>query len=444
MRPLHRRPTAHVPQKRCDHPQEDAEASDAAAQLLRFQSSSHDSETESPAASSATAVPSPDARHAHAKLDRAAPFLGDLNPEAVFVEATMTEVSRIAPVEAEGDARLGFWGSSEAVPIDKAQQDSLLTGACVRPQDVQGTPHLIFPGPAEARTIIPVTDWMAFAKHAAEGITQELAAVVRPQEADWIAMRSIYLSKIHPIFPIFEVSGIMNMSQYSQREIDLIKASICLAAASDRSASDRLFLNKPNTNASERVTELVSYSEYSRTVVSFIKEGVRLLPTKESLQLVNKIRIMALTCVYWQPEPAARTEPLDFYAGLASMVHTYGIHLKEMVDTKEPAPEPRPDGVGRGDLGRLFRCLYALDRLTAALSGRPLMFHNYDLLMIPQSDKNDSPSFKLFMSIIMLLDKTISLYRPHAKEDHIDVPVLERMILDAGAQCEPDGILGTI
>jgi hypothetical protein len=415
------------------------EASDAAARLLQFQSSSASgrSETGSPAATGSTTAASPEDRRLES--DRAAPFLGDLNPEGVFVEATMTEVTNVVPVEADGDARIGIWGTSDADAVDKRPGITVLSGTPVPVENVQRTPHLVLPGVGESRTIIPVTDYMSFAKHAAEAFVQELAAVVRPRDTEWAAIRQIYMKRTYPIFPIFEERCLVgDMSHSPPLLIDLIKASVCLAAASDSDASQHLFLHKPVSGPWHRESKLVSYAEYSQTLVSFIREGVRLLQTKESRSLVNKIRVMALTCIYWQPEPTARTEPLDFYGGLASMVHTYGIHLKEIVDQDKPNPE----GIGRGDVGRLFRCLYALDRLTSALSGRPLMFHNYDLLKIPQSDKNDSPSFKLFMSIIMYLDKTIDLYRPHAKDDHIDLPVLERLILDAGAQYEPDGILG--
>jgi len=411
------------------------DASDAAAQLLQFQAQAPEP---SPSPNSSTAVQSPDARHA--KLDRAAPFLGDLNPEGVFVEATMTEVSKIAPVEAEGDARLGIWGTSDAELVDRHPRDTV--ASTVAAQDLQRAPHLVLPcvlPNGESKTIIPVTDAMAFAKYAAEAFVKELESVVRPSEGDWAALKTIYITKICPIFPIFESPTLDSISsQTTSLVAGLIRASVCLAAASDALATPHLYLQKPVSGPWDRRSESVSYAEYSRTLVNFIKEGVKMLPTKESVQLVNKIRIMALTCIYWQPEPDSRTEPLDFYAGLASMVHTYGIHLKEMADTSNS------EGIGRGDVGRLFRCLYALDRITSALVGRPLMFHNYDLLMIPQSDKNDSPSFKLFMSIIMLLDKTINLYRPHAKEDHIDVPVLERLILDAEAHYEPDGLIGRL
>ncbi|KAK0611219.1 hypothetical protein B0T14DRAFT_571136 [Immersiella caudata] len=428
--------------KRCEHaPDSDVEASDAAARLLQFQSSSASgrSQTGSPAASGSTAVASPE--DPRGENDRAAPFLGDLNPEGVFVEATMTEVTNAVPVAAEGGARIGIWGTSDAEAVEKRPETVVVSGTPVPVENVQRTPHLVLPGADDSRSTIPVTDYMSFAKYAAEAFVQELAAVVRPSDTDWAFMRQVYMRRTYPIFPIFEERCLVgDMSHSPPPLMDLIKASVCLAAASDSDASEYLFLHKPVSGPWHRESKLVSYAEYSQTLASFIKEGVRLLKTKESRQLVNKIRVMALTCVYWQPEPNARTEPLDFYGGLASMVHTYGIHLKEIVDQDKPNPE----GIGRGDVGRLFRCLYALDRLTSALSGRPLMFHNYDLLKIPQSDKNDTPSFKLFMSIIMYLDKTIDLYRPHAKDDHIDLPVLERLILDAGAQYEPDGTLATL
>jgi hypothetical protein len=145
---------------------------------------------------------------------------------------------------------------------------------------------------------------------------------------------------------------------------------------------------------------------------------------------------MALTCFYWQPaSPTERFEPLNLYAKLVSMVHTHGVHLGILASA---AAEGSVKGRGK----RLFKCLYALDRLVGAISARPLMFHNVDLIQVPRPDAEDTPIFRLFMSLILLLDQVIEMYRPRPTVSCIDIPVFERMAIEAGAQCEPEILLG--
>jgi hypothetical protein len=70
------------------------------------------------------------------------------------------------------------------------------------------------------------------------------------------------------------------------------------------------------------------------------------------------------------------------------------------------------------------------------------MLHNYDIIQVPGPDAQDAPSFRLFMSLILLLDQVVELYRPRPKVSYVDVPVFEHMVIDAGAESEPDTLLG--
>lgn len=374
-----------------------------------------------------------------AQLDHAAPFLGDLNPESVFVEATMTEISRVTPVETQGDARVGFWGTIDRDANTKEATDLPLG------HDLSHKPHLAFYTDNGDKRCVAVTDPVRFANYASEILVDELAALVRPSESQWDALRALYSKRIHPIFPIFDEACLRDLAQEPPRIAELIKASVCLAAASDWDAAKHLFLNLNLPGSQERHRKLVPYGEYSKTVISFIKETTTILEAKTSRDMISKLRIMTLTCMYWQPEPSARSEPLVYYAVLASTVHTYGYHLKAMADTNQPDAE----AADRGEVSRLFKCIYSLDRLLSCFWARPVMFHNYDLLMTPSpQSKSESPSFKLFWSIIELLDQVIGLYRPHAAQEevhHINVPVLERLILEAGAESVvPDGVLASL
>ena len=248
-------------------------------------------------------------------------------------------------------------------------------------------------------------------------------------------MRDLYLAKIHPIFPIYEESTLVDLPEKTALR-ELIQASVCLAAATDPDASTHLTFKSPMEAARNSQTT-VSYDEYSREVADFINRRLVELQEGHQISLTYQIQVMALTCLYWQP--AGRTErfePLTLYAKLASLVHTHGVHLGLLTRAQaEGSPE------GRGS--KLFKCLYALDRLIAAISARPVMFNNIDLIHIPRPDGNDPPIFRLFLSQILLLDQVFEMYRPRPNLNFIDIPVYERMVIDAGAQHEPDTLLGT-
>jgi hypothetical protein len=71
------------------------------------------------------------------------------------------------------------------------------------------------------------------------------------------------------------------------------------------------------------------------------------------------------------------------------------------------------------------------------------MFNNIDLIQIPRPDASDPPIFRLFLTLILLLDQVFEMYRPRPNLNFIDIPVYERMVIEAGAQSEPDSLLGT-
>jgi hypothetical protein len=254
-----------------------------------------------------------------------------------------------------------------------------------------------------------------------------------PSDAEWAAMRDIYLAKIHPIFPIFEKSALLNLpEQLSLRE--LIRAAVCLAAATDTDARNLLtFKSLTEGNAK---SQAVTYDDYSREVANFINRRLVELQEGQQISLTYQIQVMALTCLYWQPaDSVERFAPLTLYAKLVSLVHTHGIHLGILARAQD-------EGSAGGSGTRLFKCLYALDRLIGTIYARPVMFHNVDLIQVPRPDANDSPIFRLFISLILLLDQVIEMYRAHPKVSYIDMPVFERMAIEAGAQCEPESLLG--
>jgi hypothetical protein len=58
---------------------------------------------------------------------------------------------------------------------------------------------------------------------------------------------------------------------------------------------------------------------------------------------------------------------------------------------------------------------WALDRLNAAIHGRPVLMHERDIGMdLYKCFESQRPAFRLLLSIISQLDQIIDLYRPHS------------------------------
>lgn len=371
-------------------------------------------------------------------MSPAPPFLGDLNPEGILVEATMVSSQKTSPAEDESDHQdIGFLPPT---PPRHPKESPIRRGVttCVGSpklcEDKTG-PYFSVPREDGTRLTIHVQDTARFAAIAQILVTRELAERVMPSNAEWRAMRDLYLTKIQPIFPIYERSTLMNLPQ--ERELrELIQASVCLAAATDPETHNLLTFKSPS-HGEAKSPRVVSYDDYSRDLASFINKRLAELQESRQIPLTNQIQVMALTCLYWQPTSSTeRFEPLTLYAKLVSLVHTHGVHLGILArGHSECCTE------GRGK--RIFKCLYALDRLLAAIYARPLMFHNVDLTQIPHPDEQDLPIFRLFISLILLLDQVFELYRPRPKFTYIDIPVFERMVIEAGAQSEREILLGS-
>jgi hypothetical protein len=368
------------------------------------------------------------------------PFLGDLNPEGILVEATMAPATATKTSQAEPPDHQVIGFLPPASPQQRARtssaQDRRAT-ATGSPKLVEETPGPFFSVPREdgSRFTIHVRDTAKFAALAQTLVNRGLAEKVMPSETEWRIMRDLYLAKIHPIFPIYEESTLVNLPEKSDLR-ELIQASVCLAAATDPDTSAHITFKSP-AEAARKSQTTVSYDEYSREVADFINRRLVELQEGHQISLTYQIQVMALTCFYWQP--AGRTErfePLTLYAKLVSLVHTHGVHLGLLARAQaDGSPERRGS--------RLFKCLFALDRLIAAISARPVMFNNIDLIQIPRPDASDPPIFRLFLTLILLLDQVFEMYRPRPNLNFIDIPVYERMVIEAGAQSEPDSLLGT-
>ncbi|KAK3321871.1 hypothetical protein B0H66DRAFT_638389 [Apodospora peruviana] len=354
--------------------------------------------------------------------DTASTFIGETNPEGILAEAVLPDSTTAASPEKETTSSPGVWltENPRQSKSSRRNDDSSTAWSSDRPFAVE------------------TRDLATFSHLCRKVIIAELGAEVRATDKVWRSLRGIFVGKILPLLPILDESHITGPRSESLAA-RAIEASVCLAAASDPGARPYLVLQKRLPESSSRSSTHVSHCEYTETVVQFIQEATAELRRSEPQEhALDCIRIMALTCLFWQPGPKTRYAPMDFFAILVSTVHSYGIHLMGAAGVCGSG--------GTNGPSRLFKCLYAIDRLLSAFYGRPIMFHNCDGLSVLKPDDNDAPSFKLFMSLIAQLDRVIELYRPRPtlKVCEFDFPVFERLILDAKAQHEPDSILATL
>ncbi|KAI1370837.1 hypothetical protein F4677DRAFT_341821 [Hypoxylon crocopeplum] len=307
-------------------------------------------------------------------------FVGDLNPEAILMEATSLCSTRDVSVR----GGLGIW-QSRAPDLAKSTTPLTLTSP---------------------------------SRHA---VQEMLIAYVRsyclaccPPPSDYAILHRIYIEKLDPIFPI--LGGHFAMPSQDEIGGKVLQQVVSLAAAADPEAPRYLRL-EPEGPLLSRHDFCTSLSSSIQTIIdaSLITDRVFLT------------RILAALSLYMQPSsPDEADVPALLNGRAVHQMHTLGLQMAS------------DDSHTHNQASRsLFCCLWALDRINGAFYGRACLIHERDVGWdVDDCISAQAPTFRLFLMIVILLDKVIGLYRPgnrQEKEVIIDLPIFEQMILDAGA-----------
>jgi hypothetical protein len=209
--------------------------------------------------------------------------------------------------------------------------------------------------------------------------------------------------------------------------------AICIAAATDPEAKDYLRLGpeSPPTSFANFTTE--------------IKKLMDLILGDETLpNALDHIRLQTLLSLFWQPRRSNdRDLPVRLCADAVALTHSLGLHLR---DTKHPGPVD--DTHPLGECRTLFLTVWALDAITAAMYGRPRLLNDDDRYWGDWDDLNlesETPLFRLFLSVVDQLTQTIKQYRPQNRPKdttYHEIPVFERLVIEAGAQDESSSNIG--
>ncbi|PNY25841.1 Uncharacterized protein TCAP_04202 [Tolypocladium capitatum] len=323
-------------------------------------------------------------------------FVGDLNPEGMFLEATASALAR--QQSQKGD--VGIWLSSTAMG-SAGQLSQFVTSR---------------PPPIMDRFLLP--------------FVREHCLSCLPPDDDYARLRAVFLQKIHPVFPVIP-SAALGGSLDDPCTV-VLRQLVCLAAGTDPEMTRFLHLQN-------RGSDLLTPQDFSQSLSSAVRA---ILETSILSDRVLHIQALVMLSLYTQPTCAEEADlPAQLGGRAIHHVQTLGLHLL------------RYDAPNCGDLNNLFCAVWALDRINAAVYGRPCLIHERDIgADLEACIRKRPPCFRLLLSIVQWLDQVVELYRPGPSAEatglekiaYIDLPVLEAMIVDADALKVPSPLIATI
>ena len=318
-------------------------------------------------------------------------FVGDLNPEGMFLEATSASESLSA-------YNVGVWFTS-GVSSSSNQPSQFITAR---------------PPPMMDRFMLP--------------FVREHCLSCLPSNEDFLKFKSIFIQKVHPIFPIIPLSCLEGTLENPCNIV--LRQLVCLAAGTDPQVSPYLRLQN-------RGRETLTPQDFSQSLSSAVRAT---LETSIIGDRVLHIRALAMLSLYTQPTcPEEDDIPSQLSGRAIHHIQTLGLHSL------------RYEAPNSADLNTLFCAVWALDRINAAIYGRPCLFHERDIgTSLDNCIGQQEPCFRLLLSVVQWLDQVIELYRPGpsaevdglSKVAFIDLPVLEAMIVDADALKVPSPLVG--
>lgn len=315
-------------------------------------------------------------------------FIGDLNPESALLSATSTKKPPQNGV--------GVW-HSDSDQTETSGERNMFTPASLF--------HTI--SDSHERLISPVL--------------HEQTCAVRPLKEDFEALESFYLINIHPILPCVSLPQ-YGKSQANAPERIIQEQIICILACTNVAVRSNLRL--PGS------AHQLAPTEFARKIVESMRLSIELALISDRFIVVQALTAMSLM-IYGRESIELAPQ---FFVRAVCQGLTMGLH--------QPGEEKRDEMVSG-----LFCYLWSIDRLHAAIQGRPVIMHTIDMAKTPlEAARGQEPGFRVFVFISVLLDQVIALYRPNASLTEIpdeEFPSYEEVLTECGALGLPARILGT-
>ncbi|KAF2651394.1 hypothetical protein K491DRAFT_719881 [Lophiostoma macrostomum CBS 122681] len=305
-----------------------------------------------------TTTPNQDAHHTVRR------FIGDLNPESVFCSAQETD----SPAQREEIPEVvGTW-------LDEGQPAA------------QTDAHRV---PEARSSSIFYTSASVVQSMLLSQLEKEVLSTV-PPEPYLSQIVAFYKSEIHPLLPIIHPRAFCNGYEDHGSKI-LINQAMCLLASMNPRCRNFLWLGSENTQ--------LSPDEFGRRMLSAMRCAIEIGTVNDKLVLVQALGPM---CLFVKGTEGVEVST-QLCARLIQLIHTMGLHHQR---TTGPADSYEVTA---------FCCAWALDRLNAAIHGRPVIIHERDIGRdLEKCFDAQQPIFRALLRIVAQLDKVIALYRPNA------------------------------
>ncbi|PWW80101.1 hypothetical protein C7212DRAFT_289329, partial [Tuber magnatum] len=331
--------------------------------------------------------------------DGQARFIGDLNPEAALRSATSNLPSgpSSSSTPSLDPNEIGVW-------VSQPQTTS-------RPRKRRRSPDPTAQRPTSAEPTLAVHY---------NNFLESLNAFSLPPRQSLDALLSLYMESVHPIHPLVDAHTI-NLFKTPDAIPPVLLQSILLVASRHPKAAEYLVL--PPTNAPLPPRKFASIL-YTRITA--------LLHAGSENDRIRLIRVYGLLSLHSADGPSGNEVASMNLCTAIHHAHSAGLHLK------------RSRSGGKGET-ELWWCLWELDKLQAAINGRPVLVRGEDTSIdFPRKDEGTGV-FRGMVRLAELLEKVIALYRPR-KEGGVfqweeAFPSFEQVVEETN--CDDPGLLGT-
>lgn len=308
-------------------------------------------------------------------------FIGDLNPESIFIAATSPDAIRNVLPDS-----VGVWLSST------------LGKKAFHPSHIQQKRSNLFyeSTPLIRDVLVPL-------------IEQECLSTI-PPIPHLVVLSQIYFDKINPIFPIIDETKYNELSTSDPARI-LLDQAISLAASKNFSAAEHLTLNETDSPMTCRA--------FGEKISGAMRLTIEFGIVTDKIVLIQALCLLSLFIDVSSSEDLAS----QFSGKAAHYLQGMGLHL---------------EGQQEDASTKLLCCVFALDRMNAAFHGRPVLMHERDLRKdLHECFKQQEPTFRLFLQVILLLENVIEIYRPLNQWQNgcMDMvfPSFEELVSECGA-----------
>jgi hypothetical protein len=326
-------------------------------------------------------------------------FVGDLNPEAIFLAAT-SPAATTGSAEPDG---LGFWLSRKPTGSEQSSY-------CKIPLKQSRSTLIHSQVPLISKLLLPYLE--------------DQCLSLQPKPADFEGLSGIYFEHVHPIFPVLDREAFELIPEEIPAKL-LLKQAICLAASTNQGAKQFLNLSTDTMLSHREFAEQLSLAMRTSLDLGLVRDRLVQIQILAILSLFNQLSDDR----HWSAELTGRA---------VSCVHTTGLHLQTHASRKD-----------HDYVTRLFCCIWALDRLNAAFHGRPVLMHERDFGRdLKSCFSQQEGCFQLFLQTVFLLDKVIDLYRPTAGDTSAgrlsELPTYEELLHDTGSLRVSSHLVGEI